>query len=98
MRLIYIGILIPITLLAAAAFDISLLTKAEFWVPAVFGGLFANICYFAGPIVDTYTTWIGFRGNALRYTMFIIGTAGCAMLALIFVFSISGQELIPSQD
>ena len=70
MRLIYIGVLVAFTLLVG----FSELGNPVFWGVSIVGAIIANLCYFLGPIVDTYVSWLGFRSVALRWTMFVLGT------------------------
>ena len=72
LRLLYLGILIPFTLLVFGASG--LLTPAGL-VLAVFAGLFANVCYFAGPALETYLRWLGVRGAWPRWLLFAAGTS-----------------------
>ncbi|GAB5406041.1 MAG: hypothetical protein Aurels2KO_42720 [Aureliella sp.] len=54
-------------------------------VGLVFCGLFANACYFAGPIVETYVRWLGYSGMLLRWVLFVGGTMLTAILALVAI-------------
>ena len=80
LRLIYIGVLALVTIAAAAMsgkpIDIDLA-----WATVV-GAIFANACYFAGPITETYVTWLGYRGSWLRLALFVTGTLFACGLAL----------------
>lgn len=46
------------------------------------GAIFANICYFAGPIVETYVRWLGYDGKWVRWFLFVGGTTLTAILAI----------------
>lgn len=70
LRLIYIAILIFETLFLG----MNLLRTVEFWVTAVIGGVVANLCFFLGPIVETYLTWLGFQAKWLRWLLLALGT------------------------
>jgi len=70
MRLAYIAILVFFTLLIGW----SELGNPIFWGVCVVGAVVTNLCYFLGPIVDTYVRWLGFRSVALRWIMFTLGT------------------------
>ena len=82
MRLAYVGILVAFTLLLGW----SDLGKPIFWGTSIFGAIIANLCYFLGPIVDTYVSWLGFRSLALRWIMFTLGTlfTMAGVVAMIF--------------
>ena len=82
LRLAYIGILVIFTVLIG----LPQWGNPAFWVVAFFGAIVANVCYFLGPIVETYVTWLGLRSLAVRWSMFILGTlftmAGAAAVIL----------------
>ena len=84
MRLAYNGILVVFTLLIG----VPLLGRFEFWVVAFFGAVASNLCYFLGPIFDTYVSWLGFRSNAVRWTVFTLGTLFTMAGATVVVFSL----------
>ncbi|MEZ6035647.1 MAG: hypothetical protein R3C17_21320 [Planctomycetaceae bacterium] len=45
------------------------------------GAIVANICYFAGPIVETYVRWLGYEGKWVRWFLFVGGTTLTTILA-----------------
>ena len=79
LRIPFNGILISLTLAMGAGH----LHLIEFWGTAIAGGLFVNACYFAGPIVETYVTWLGYRGRRLRYGLFVLGTLFTSAVAAV---------------
>ena len=81
LRLLYLAVLVPFTLLLAG----TAITQAEVLWLVISGGLFANLCYFAGPLVETYVRWLGYEGRWPRWFLFITGTVftmGLAVVAL----------------
>ena len=46
----------------------------------------ANMLYLAGPVLDTYIRWLGYRENWPRFAMFVSGTALSALLAVMVVW------------
>jgi hypothetical protein len=55
----------------------------RFWMRCIFGGIIANLCYFAGPIFETYVTWLSGRRRAwLRPALFVLGALFTMLLAL----------------
>lgn len=58
------------------------------------GAVFANLCYFAGPILESYVRWLGYRGKWLRWFLFIGGT----LLTAILEFALQGTSLLPNQN
>ncbi len=84
LRILYNVVLVFLTLVAAAksVWTLSLLTMA------VAGAVFANLCYFAGPIIETYVTWLGYRGKQLRVWLFISGTLFACGLAYAVVVTL----------
>ena len=85
LRLAYIGILVAFTILIGW----SQLGDLEFWGIAIFGGVVANLCYFLGPIVETYVTWLGLRSVAIRWIMFVAGTLFTMAGALVAIITVS---------
>ena len=86
LRLFYVAALAVMTLLAGAINVSALLMSVEFWVMVAIGAVFANICFFAGPMVESYVKWLGFRIPWIRPVLFVIGTlfaCGLAFAAII---------------
>ena len=52
------------------------------------GAIVANICYFAGPIVETYVRWLGYDGKWVRWFLFVGGTSLTAVLAFASLASL----------
>ena len=59
------------------------------WVELLFaligGAVFANVCFFAGPIVETYVCWLGASAGWLRISLFAIGTIFTSVLACLSI-------------
>ncbi len=79
LRILYV-VLLGLPCLAAMVF-FGLFTPGAI-VGLLFCGLFANACYFAGPVAETYIRWLGYSGNWLRWVLFVGGTMLTAILAL----------------
>ena len=60
------------------------------FVAVIFGAVVANTCFMAGPIVDTYIRWLGYRKNWPRMSMFIAGTTVTGIAAVLFL---AGMDL-----
>jgi hypothetical protein len=67
--------------------------QLEFWLICLAGGFVANVCYFAGPVVESYAAWLGFGYHKwLRPILFILGTlftllaAASVLASLLFPF------------
>ncbi len=48
------------------------------------GAVVANVLFFAGPAVETYVHWLGFRQNWLRGVLFFSGT----LLSVVLAFGV----------
>lgn len=83
LRIVYIGVAGVFTLLFAGPN----LMRFETLVAIFEGAVVANICYFAGPTVETYVRWLGYQGNWVRWAMFIGGTLLTSLLAVISMVS-----------
>lgn len=90
LRVIYIILLGLLTLLLAGPELLRLRTM----VMVVEGAIVANLCYFAGPIIEAYVRWLGYRGKWLRWFLFISGTLVSAVLAIAAMASM----LLPNQN
>ncbi len=95
LRLVYNAILILITL-GLMTFQSHLFSNVEFWTAVVFGALVANACFFLGPIIEAYVTWLGYRNVGLRVFLFISGTVVACILA--FASVVFYDFPLPSQN
>ena len=55
------------------------------WESYVLYGLVANVCFFAGPVVETYVTWLGIKHLGIRITCFLLGTLATLLAAHLAV-------------
>lgn len=94
LRLWYNGILVVWTLVwigslawASIPADMALRQKMlrSFVGFALFGGIVANLCYFAGPILESYLTWLGVKPPRLRLGLFAVGTLFTMCLAWLTI-------------
>jgi hypothetical protein len=90
LRIIYVGLLAAVTLVMIGVSG-ALNRPVVFLV--VGGAVFANLAYFAGPMVETYLRWLGYRRAWLRWVMFIGGTLFSMILAVTALF----MFLFPNQ-
>ena len=81
LRLWYNAILAGEVLLCMGPFALSLVGKGllAFMLECV---LAANVCFCAGHVAEYYLGWIGFRGTAVRWGIFTVGTALSMLLTL----------------
>jgi len=79
LRILYIGLLGLLTLIVAG----TQILEPEILFLVVGGAIISNVCYFAGPIAETYITWLGFEGAWLRWLLFIGGTLMTAIVAVV---------------
>lgn len=90
LRVVYIVLLGLLTLLLAGPE----LLRLRMTVMVVEGAIVANVCYFAGPVIEIYVRWLGYRGKGLRWFLFISGTLVSAVLAIATMASM----LLPGQN
>ena len=81
LRLVYVAVLGLFTLIVG----LPLLSSFSFWLTVVAGALFANACFFSGPIVESYVKWLGFRAAWLRWLLFVLGTVFASLLTIVTV-------------
>ena len=82
LRLIYIAVL-GVETIAIGLIAHPLMLSPEYWGSVVMGAVFANACFFIGPIIETYVTWLGYPSKALRIVMFIAGTMFSCVLVIV---------------
>ena len=83
LRVLYNGILIALVLGWAWMIVPSELGMGHFWFSAIAAGFMANLCFFIGPTVETYVTWLGARPVLLRGALFVLGTGfSCVVTAV----------------
>ncbi|TWU39392.1 hypothetical protein [Novipirellula artificiosorum] len=90
LRVVFILLLGLLTVLLAGRS----LMRLRIFLLIVEGGIAANVCYFAGPIIETYVRWLGYDRKWVRSFLFIGGTLLTAILA---IGALAGK-MIPDQD
>jgi hypothetical protein len=88
LRVIYNGILfIEVALLlsmtGSKTFSISDLLMLIFFAVA------ANVCFCAGPVLNGYAIWMGFRGRGVTWLLFLAGTGLAVVLAFGSLYGIN---------
>lgn len=58
------------------------------------GAIVANVCYFAGPVTETYVRWLGYDRKWVRWFLF----GGGLLLTALLVFATMASMLLPDQD
>ncbi len=86
LRLIY-NTVMGLFVLAVVVFSQAIAARnfAELFAQVIAGGIFANLCYCVGPIIDGYLTWFGFRHRLVTIVLFIGGTIVTMLLALVVI-------------
>ena len=88
LRLIYIGVLVVASVFAALMHN-GLIHTFDFLACAIFGAVVTNVCYFAGPIVEAYLTWLKLKPLKLRIGLFVVGTIFSTVLAMLAVYNLA---------
>ncbi|WP_144058793.1 hypothetical protein [Rhodopirellula sp. SWK7] len=90
LRVVYVVLL--------GAFTLLLVGSGIFRMPMLVrigeGAIAANLCFFAGPVVETYVRWLGYRGKMLRWFLFVSGV----LLSMILVIATLAGVLLPDQN
>jgi len=97
LRVLYITLLGALTIFLAMPGVIhngALLFTFRGMVVLAEGAIIANICYFAGPTVETYVCWLGYERKWVRWLLFIAGTLLTAVLATVSI----AEGLLPDQN
>ncbi len=90
LRIAYIILLGLFTALIAAP----TMTEPRTILLIVEGAVIANVCFFAGPAVETYVRWLGYDRDWVRKFLFAGGTL-FTMLLVLFTFA---SQFIPNQQ
>lgn len=90
LRLLYIAILGFFTLVLCG----SQLRDVDLLLMVIGGGVFANLCYFAGPVLETYVSWLGLKGLWFRWLLFSVGTLFTMVMAFVAVL----DKIFPAQN
>lgn len=90
LRLVYIAVLASTTFLLVGFSGIA---NVSLMISIAVGAFFANAFYFAGPTVDTYIRWLGYRRAWPRWVLFVGGT----MLSIVLTIAWLASYLLPSQ-
>lgn len=53
----------------------------------------ANIAFFAGPTIETYICWLGYKRLWPRWAMFFGGT----LISIVLALAVLASELLPNQ-
>jgi len=59
----------------------------------VLGAVAANIGFFAGPTIETYVQWLGYKETWPRWFMFVAGT----LLSMYLAVALLVMDLFPAQ-
>jgi hypothetical protein len=62
------------------------------------GALIANLCFCAGPVIDGYLSWFGFRSRAITWVIFLIGLGIAVLLGLAFLMTLAMAGMFPAID
>ncbi len=83
LRVIYNVVLIALTCMMTFGLKPELAMDPGFWLEAAVAGVAANFCFFAGPIVECYIRWLGYRSPILTYGIFGVGMAFSCLVTLV---------------
>jgi len=97
LRIIYVLVLGVFTIMLAipdVIYNGSQLLTFRSLVMIAEGAIVANVCYFAGPIIETYVRWLGYNRKWVRWFLFVGGT----ILTVVLAFFSLASGLIPDQN
>ena len=90
LRIVFLILLGMLTILLAGPN----ITRFRTLVLIAEGTIVANVCYFAGPLVETYVRWLGYNSQWLRWFLFIGGT----LLIAVFAVATMASIFLPDQN
>jgi hypothetical protein len=65
---------------------------ATLWILVIEGAVIANICYFSGPLLESYVRWLGMRTPVVRVLLFVLGTLFTLLLALFSLATLGWED------
>lgn len=86
LRLIY-NLSMVIVVFAPSRNSISLPDWSEIPI-LLLGAILANLCFFAGPMAETYLSWMGIRKSYISPALFLAGTALSIPLIYLYGFMV----------
>ncbi|MCA9217816.1 MAG: hypothetical protein KDB27_32325 [Planctomycetales bacterium] len=96
LRFVYIAIVGTYSLIVfSVTLYLGLTTLIMFLRIALVGGIFSNFCFCAGPLIDGYLTWFGFRSRGVTIFLFVSGLLLTMLLATATIFPLG--SLLPAQ-
>ena len=81
LRLYYNATLVLLVLVLSFVVYPRHIADPEYWILVCVGGLFANVCYFAGPTLEAYGTSFRVWYKAFTLMLFFAGLGFTALLA-----------------
>lgn len=81
LRILYNGALIALVVYLVDSTQPAMFQTFDFWVTCGLGAVAANLCFFAGPLCETYLYWIGVRTATVRWSLLLVGTLLAGFLA-----------------
>lgn len=88
LRIIYNMVLVALTCIATFGLKPELALDPGFWLLAIGAGLAANVCFFAGPLSESYIRWLGYRSAVLTYGLFGAGMAFSSAVTLVAAITV----------
>ncbi|WP_182865674.1 hypothetical protein [Stieleria mannarensis] len=82
LRLYYNAILVPAVLLLTLVGFPHHASARGYWEMLVVGGVFANLCFLAGPTIEGYGTYFRLWNSAMTMLLFLAGLGFTALLAI----------------
>ncbi len=94
LRVSYNLCLFLVTLLITAGIhSFAMLAFPMYWLTVLAGAVFANLCFMAGPALETCIRWLGYRGNALRWALYLAGLLLASFLAAGTIGAIAAMQV-----
>jgi hypothetical protein len=89
LRIAYIAVLGLLTVLLAGG-DLFRLQMIEM---IIVGAVISNLCYFAGPLAETYVRWLGLRTIWVRVFLFAAGL----LFSMLLLVAAMATTMLPDQ-
>ena len=85
LRMLYVALVGIAVLVLTFLVEPNLFKDYKFWIGVAEGAVIANIAFFAGPIVESYLTWLGNCPRWYRKAAMIGGIVFTILLAMLVI-------------
>lgn len=83
-RFVYNGVLVFFTIIFTSVYP-SRFLDLDYWASVFIGAILANLCYFAGPVIEGYGRYFRIWQPIYMKVLFVVGLSFASLLAVLFI-------------